>query len=122
MMWNWRLLPDEGEARYADWMETALYNAMLSGVSLDGRDLLLPEPARRRGRPPPPALVRHRLLPPEHRPHAASLPGYLYSTSGRGGVGAPLRRGEVEVAVPGGAGGQRSRVARRATPGGGGGA
>lgn len=35
-MWNWRMLQIEPDARYADWMEIALYNSILSGVSLDG--------------------------------------------------------------------------------------
>ena len=36
VMWNWRLLAGTGEARYADWMETTLYNGVLAGLSLDG--------------------------------------------------------------------------------------
>ncbi len=36
-MWNWRLLVASGDAAYADRMETALYNAVLAGISLDGR-------------------------------------------------------------------------------------
>lgn len=37
ILWNWRMLQITGEARYADVMETALYNALLAGVSLDGK-------------------------------------------------------------------------------------
>lgn len=36
VMWNWRLLCATAEARFADVMELALYNGVLSGVSLDG--------------------------------------------------------------------------------------
>lgn len=36
MMWNWRMLTLEGRPQYADMLETALYNAVLPGVSLDG--------------------------------------------------------------------------------------
>jgi len=36
VMWNWRMLLLTGEARYADLIETTLYNAMLPGLSLEG--------------------------------------------------------------------------------------
>ncbi|MHC4510330.1 MAG: glycoside hydrolase family 127 protein, partial [Planctomycetota bacterium] len=36
VMWNWRLLCATGEARFADLMELALYNGVLSGVSTEG--------------------------------------------------------------------------------------
>ena len=36
VMWNWRLLQVGGKARFADIMELALYNGVLSGVSIDG--------------------------------------------------------------------------------------
>lgn len=35
-LWNWRMLRISGNARHADAMETALYNGILSGISLDG--------------------------------------------------------------------------------------
>src|SRR5579883_1717571 len=37
VMWNWRMLLATGESRYADVLERALYNAILSGISLDGQ-------------------------------------------------------------------------------------
>jgi DUF1680 family protein len=36
-LWNWRMLQITGEARFADVLELALYNAVLAGVSLDGK-------------------------------------------------------------------------------------
>ncbi|MFT3888771.1 MAG: glycoside hydrolase family 127 protein [Arachnia sp.] len=36
IQWSWRLLLATGEAKYADLIERQLYNAVLSGVSLDG--------------------------------------------------------------------------------------
>ena len=36
IFWNARLLAATGEVRYADWLETALYNGALVGVSPDG--------------------------------------------------------------------------------------
>lgn len=37
ILWNWRMLQISGEAKYADVMELTLYNALLAGVSLDGK-------------------------------------------------------------------------------------
>ncbi|WP_298737702.1 glycoside hydrolase family 127 protein [uncultured Chitinophaga sp.] len=36
VLWNWRMLQISGDARYADVLELALYNSVLSGISLDG--------------------------------------------------------------------------------------
>ncbi len=36
VLWNWRMLALTSEARFADVLETTLYNAVLAGVSLDG--------------------------------------------------------------------------------------
>ncbi|UYQ95534.1 glycoside hydrolase family 127 protein [Chitinophaga horti] len=36
MLWNWRMFLVTGDAKYIDVLELALYNSVLSGVSLDG--------------------------------------------------------------------------------------
>jgi uncharacterized protein len=36
-LWNWRMLQITGDAKYADLLERVLYNAVLAGVSLDGK-------------------------------------------------------------------------------------
>lgn len=36
VLWNWRMLQITGEAKYADIVELALYNSVLSGVDLEG--------------------------------------------------------------------------------------
>ncbi len=46
-MWNWRMLVLTGEAKYAEVMERVLYNSMLSGVSIEGRDFFYTNPLRR---------------------------------------------------------------------------
>ncbi len=37
VLWNWRMLQITGDAKYADVMDLALTNAVLAGVSLDGK-------------------------------------------------------------------------------------
>jgi DUF1680 family protein len=45
-MWNWRMFLLTGEAKYIDVFETALYNSILSGVSLDGTEFFYVNPLR----------------------------------------------------------------------------
>lgn len=44
VLWNWRMLQITGKAQYADVMELALYNSVLSGISLSGRNFLYTNP------------------------------------------------------------------------------
>ncbi|MFZ4724615.1 MAG: aceric acid hydrolase, partial [Paludibacter sp.] len=46
MLFNWRMLQVTGDAKYADVLETALYNSVLSGVSLDGKRFFYTNPLR----------------------------------------------------------------------------
>lgn len=48
-MWNHRMNLAYGDAKYADCMETALYNGILSGVSLDGRKFFYVNPLESTG-------------------------------------------------------------------------
>nr|WP_321436698.1 glycoside hydrolase family 127 protein [uncultured Bacteroides sp.] len=46
MLFNWRMLQTTGEEKFADVMETALYNSVLSNVSLDGKRFFYTNPLR----------------------------------------------------------------------------
>lgn len=46
-MWSWRMLALTGEAKYADVMERVLYNSMLSGMGVEGKDFFYTNPLRR---------------------------------------------------------------------------
>ena len=45
-MWNWRMFLLTGEAKYVDLVELALYNSILSGVSLSGTEYFYVNPLR----------------------------------------------------------------------------
>ncbi len=44
VLWNWRMLQITGEAKYADIVELALYNSVLSGISLEGTEFCYNNP------------------------------------------------------------------------------
>jgi DUF1680 family protein len=46
VLWNWRMLTITAQARYADTLELALYNGVLSTISLDGKKFFYTNPLR----------------------------------------------------------------------------
>ncbi len=46
VLWSWRMFLLTGEARFIDVLELALYNSVLSGVSLEGSDYFYTNPLR----------------------------------------------------------------------------
>jgi DUF1680 family protein len=52
VLWNWRMLQITGEARFADVLETTLYNALLAGISLDGKSFFYTNTLRQLDRMP----------------------------------------------------------------------
>ena len=46
VLWNWRMFEATGDAKYIDVLETALYNAVLSGISLEGTEYFYVNPLR----------------------------------------------------------------------------
>lgn len=83
-MWNWRMLCITGEARFGDEMETALYNGILSGVSLDGDQYFYENPLAGRGEHRRQPWFGCACCPPNLARTLASLPGYLYGVSEAG--------------------------------------
>ena len=81
VMWNWRMLLLSGDARYADLMEHTLYNAVLPGVSLDGRRYFYQNPLADDGTHRRRPWFGCACCPPNVARLLASLPGYLYGLS-----------------------------------------
>jgi DUF1680 family protein len=84
VMWNWRMLAISGEAKYADVMELALYNAVLPGLSLDGQSYFYENPLADDGTHRRQAWFGCACCPPNVARLMASLPGYFYSVSAEG--------------------------------------
>jgi DUF1680 family protein len=89
VLWNWRMFLVTGEARYVDVLELALYNAVLSGVSLDGTNYFYTNPLRQ-AEPLPVQLrwsrtrvpfITSYCCPPNVLRTIAEVNGYAYGTS-----------------------------------------
>lgn len=81
IMWCWRMLALDGESRYADLMETSLYNGMLAGLSLDGETYFYQNPLADDGHHRREPWFGCACCPPNVARMLASLPGYFYSVS-----------------------------------------
>lgn len=79
VMWNWRLLLLTGEAKYADLMETTLYNAVLPGLSLEGAHYFYQNPLADRGGHRRQAWFGCACCPPNVARLLAALTGYFYT-------------------------------------------
>jgi len=101
VMWNWRLLAGTGEPRFADWMETTLYNGMLAGLSLDGEHYFYPNPLSAEGGQARVEWFDCACCPPNLARMLASLPGYLYGVSERALWVHQFAAGRVDADVPG---------------------
>jgi len=84
IFWNSRMLQLTSEARYADLMETTLYNGFLSGLSLDGKQYFYQNPLRDEGTHRRQDWFSTACCPPNIARLLASLGGYFYSISEEG--------------------------------------
>jgi DUF1680 family protein len=93
LLWNWRMFLLTGDACYTDIVERTLYNSILSGVSLDGKDFCYTNPLRvsadfpyalrwEGGRIPYIALSN--CCPPNTARTLAEVQNYAYSVSAEG--------------------------------------
>ncbi|MCU0913491.1 MAG: glycoside hydrolase family 127 protein [Planctomycetes bacterium] len=94
-MWNWRMLALTGDAKYAEVMERVLFNSMLSGLGVEGKDFFYTNPLRRvRGVPllsndsparwpdtTPASPVHCFCCPPNVARTLAELNGWAYGVS-----------------------------------------
>ncbi len=81
VLWNHRLLQLNCDGRYADMMERALYNGVISGVSLDGKLFFYENPLASRGDHHRKPWFDVACCPPNVARLLASLGQYIYAQS-----------------------------------------
>ncbi|WP_316829871.1 glycoside hydrolase family 127 protein [Pedobacter aquatilis] len=93
VLWNWRMLQITGDAKYADIMELALHNSVLSGISLDGKNFLYTNPLaqsddlpfkQRWSKDRVPYIALSNCCPPNVVRTIAEVSDYAYSVSEKG--------------------------------------
>jgi uncharacterized protein len=98
VMWCWRMLLLTGEAKFADLIEHTLYNAVLPGLSEDGREYFYQNPLADRGTHRRQAWFGCACCPPNVARLLAQLPGYFAATDDAGRVYLTLyAQGEITV-------------------------
>jgi len=93
MLFNWRMFLSTGDAKYAEIVETALYNSVMSGISLDGKRFFYTNPMRisedfpytlRWSKEREVYIKKCNCCPPNTVRTLAQVQGYLYSVSKNG--------------------------------------
>jgi hypothetical protein len=93
LLWNYRMLQITGKAKYADVMELALYNSILSGISLDGNKFFYTNPLSASDDYPyhmrwmggrQPYIRLSNCCPPNTVRTLAEVSNYAYSVSDKG--------------------------------------
>ena len=103
VMWNWRMLLLTGEARFADILETTLYNAVLPGLALDGTRYFYQNPLADRGKHRRQEWFGCACCPPNIARLLASLPGYFTSADAENNVWVHLfASGTAVISLPNG--------------------
>ena len=80
--WNQRLFLLHKDAKYVDVLERALYNGLLSGVSLGGKDFFYPNPLESIGQHQRSPWFGCACCPGNITRFIASVPGYFYAQQG----------------------------------------
>ncbi|HEX5654455.1 MAG TPA: beta-L-arabinofuranosidase domain-containing protein, partial [Chitinophagaceae bacterium] len=93
VLWNWRMFLLSGDVKYADIVELALYNSVLSGVSLEGTKFFYTNPLAAASSYPYhlrweggriPYISKSNCCPPNTVRTVAEVGSYMYSLSGDG--------------------------------------
>ena len=93
VLWNYRMLEITGDAKYADVMELALYNSVLSGISLNGKNFLYTNPlaysdelpfSQRWSKDRVPYISLSNCCPPNVVRTISEVNNYAYSISSEG--------------------------------------
>lgn len=83
-IWNWRMLLATGNGKFADVMEQTLYNGLLSGISLDGKNYFYVNPLEDRGNHRRQSWYEVACCPTNLARTLASIQNYIYTISSNG--------------------------------------
>ena len=103
VLWSHRMNLLTADARYADVMERALYNGMLSGVSLDGEKFFYVNPLATEGKHHREPWFGCACCPVNVARLVPSVPGYVYATDADGITVNLYVAGKAKIARTGGA-------------------
>jgi DUF1680 family protein len=81
VLWGHRMLQLDANHRYADILECALYNGVLSGLALDGKSFFYENPLESQGNHHRQPWFRCACCPPNIARLLASLGGYVYGVN-----------------------------------------
>lgn len=93
VLWNWRMFLLTGDSKYADIVELALYNSVLSGISMDGTKFFYTNPLAASKDYPyhlrweggrVPYISKSNCCPPNTVRTIAEVSNYVYSTGNDG--------------------------------------
>ncbi len=100
--WNDRLFLLHKDAKYIDVLERTLYNGLLSGVSLEGKDFFYPNPLESIGQHARSPWFGCACCPGNITRFIASVPGYFYAQQGSNLYVNLYAGGTADVAMDGG--------------------
>ncbi len=95
--WNHRMFLLHGEGRYIDVLERTLYNALLSGISLEGDTFFYPNPLESVGQHARTPWFSCACCTGNVTRFIASVPGYVYATHGSAVYVNLFAAGEAEI-------------------------
>ncbi|MHC4540105.1 MAG: beta-L-arabinofuranosidase domain-containing protein, partial [Planctomycetota bacterium] len=79
ILWNHRMFLMHGDAKYLDVLERVLYNAVLSGISMEGDRFFYPNPLESTGRHARSPWFGCACCPSNVARFVPSVPGYAYA-------------------------------------------
>jgi DUF1680 family protein len=82
VFWNYRMFLATGDAKYIDVLERALYNGVISGVSLSGDKFFYDNPLESSGQHERARWFGCACCPGNITRFMASVPKYMYATQG----------------------------------------
>lgn len=77
--WNQRMFLLDGDSKYIDVLERTLYNGLISGVSLEGKNFFYPNPLESKGQHERSPWFGCACCPGNIARFLASVPGYMYA-------------------------------------------